>query len=88
MKHTLGMQITIGLLAAVVVAGPVFAETNPTMSESLKRRKKPASTTSQKQEQQSGTAGAAVPGPSRLNLPPIERPVPGQDIMLPSQGES
>ena len=88
MKHTLGMQITIGLLAAVVVAGPVFAETNPTMSESLKRRKKPASTTSQKQEQQSGTAGAAVPGPSRLNLPPIERPVPGQDIMLPSEGES
>ena len=88
MKHTLGMQITVGLLAAMVVAGPVFAETSPTMSESLKRRKKPASTTSQGQEQQSGTAGSVVPGTNRLNLPPIEKPVPGQEILLPSEGES
>lgn len=92
MKHAWGKQITIGLLAAMVAAGPVFAETNPTMSESLKRKKKPVSTTSQQQEpvqtQTGGTAAPASQGPSRLNLPPIEKPTPGQDIKVQNEAES
>ena len=92
MKHTLGMQVAIGLMAAMVAAGPVFAETNPTMSESLKRKKKPATATSQKQEPvqipAGGTAGSAVSGTNRLNLPPIEKPVPGQDISAQNEGAS
>ena len=92
MKHALGMRITIGLMAAMIVASPVFAETDPTMSQSLKRKKKPATTTSQKQEPvqipAGGTAGPVVSGTNRLNLPPIEKPVPGQDITAQNEGAS
>lgn len=92
MKHALGMRITIGLMAAMIVASPVFAETDPTMSESLKRKKKPASTTSQKQDPiqipAGGTIGTTVSGTNRLNLPPIEKPVPGQDITVQNEGAS
>ena len=79
-------------MVAMVAASPVFAETDPTMSESLKRKKKPATTTSQKQEPvqttAGGTAGPIVSGTNRLNLPPIEKPVPGQDITAQSEGAS
>ena len=78
MKHTLGMQITVGLLAAMVVAGPVFAETTPTMSESLKRKKKPATTSSQQQEALPSQQSMPVPesGTGRIGAP--SRPAPGQ----------
>ncbi len=82
MKHALGMRIMVSLLTAMVVAGPVFAETTPTMSEPLGRRKKSVNTTSQPTGQQSGATGSVNPGPSRLSLPPMQRPVPGQDIMI------
>lgn len=92
MKHALGMRITIGLMAAMIVASPVFAETDPTMSESLKRKKKPSATASQKQEPvqipTGGTAGPVVSGTNRLNLPPIEKPVPGQDITAQNEAVS
>lgn len=92
MKHAWGKQITIGLMVAMVAASPVFAETNPTMSESLKRKKKPTSTTSQKQEpvqtQAGGAAGSVVSGTNRLNLPPMEKPTPGQDIKVQNEAES
>ena len=92
MKYAWGKQIMMGLMVAMVAASPVFAETDPTMSESLKRKKKPATTTSQKQEPvqttAGGTAGPIVSGTNRLNLPPIEKPVPGQDITAQSEGAS
>lgn len=92
MKHAWGKQITIGLLAAMVAASPVFAETNPTMSESLKRKKKPVSTTSQQQEpvqtQTGRTSASATSGANRLNLPPMEKPTPGQDIRVQNAAES
>ncbi len=82
MKHALGMRITVSLLTAMVVAGPVFAETTPTMSEPLGRKKKSVNTTSQPTGQQSGATGSVIPGPGRLSLPPMQRSVPGQDIMI------
>lgn len=92
MKYAWGKQITIGLLAAMIAASPVFAETNPTMSESLKRKKKPVSTTSQQQEpvqtQTGRTSASATPGANRLNLPPMEKPTPGQDIRVQNAAES
>lgn len=92
MKYAWGKQITIGLMVAMVAASPVFAETNPTMSDTLKRKKKPSSTTSQKQEpvqtQAGGTAGPVVSGTNRLNLPPMEKPTPGQDIQVQNGAES
>ena len=79
-------------MAAMIVASPVFAETDPTMSESLKRKKKPSATASQKQEPvqipTGGTAGPVVSGTNRLNLPPIEKPVPGQDITAQNEAVS
>ncbi len=83
MKHALGMRITIGLLAAMAAAGPVFAETTTTVSEPLGRKRKPVSTTSQGTVPQSGIINSVNPGPSRVSLPPMQRPVPGQDIMIP-----
>ncbi|MBQ9571940.1 MAG: BamA/TamA family outer membrane protein [Acidaminococcaceae bacterium] len=62
------------------------------MSESLKRKKKPSATASQKQEPvqipTGGTAGPVVSGTNRLNLPPIEKPVPGQDITAQNEAVS
>jgi outer membrane protein insertion porin family len=80
MKHTLGMQITVGLLAAMVVAGPVFAETTPTMSESLKRKKKPTTTSSQQQEVLPPQQSMPIPesGAGRAGL--TSRPTSGQGI--------
>ena len=78
MKHTLGMQVTVGLLAAMVVAGPVFAETTPTMSESLKRKKKPATTSSQQQEALPSQQGLPVPESGAVRAGAPLRPAPGQ----------
>ena len=78
MKHTLGMQVTVGLLAAMVVAGPVFAETTPTMSESLKRKKKPATTSSQQQEGLPSQQGLPVPESGAVRAGAPLRPAPGQ----------
>ena len=91
MKHAFGKRLTVGLLATMLVAGPVFAETTPTVSDPIRLKKKP-STTSQKEDvpqtQGSGTAGSAAPRTSRLNLPPPESPVPGQDIGVQGEAES
>ena len=81
MKYALAKQVTIGLLASVIVAGPVFAETTTTVSDSISMRKKPSATS----EKKDGIPGAQVPGPvsttpNRLNLPPREAPTPGQGI--------
>ena len=89
MKHAFEKQITVGLLATMLVASPVFAETTTTMSEPIGLKKKPVSTTSKKEDvppaQGSGAAGTAA-RPNRLNLPPRESPVPGQGIGV--QGEA
>ena len=81
MKYSLAKQVTIGLLASVIVAGPVFAETTTTVSDSISMRKRPSATS----EKKDGIPGAQVPGPvsttpNRLNLPPREAPTPGQGI--------
>ena len=81
MKYALAKQVTIGLLASVIVAGPVFAETTTTVSDSISMRKRPSATS----EKKDGIPGAQVPGPvsttpNRLNLPPREAPTPGQGI--------
>ncbi len=81
MKHRLGMQIVIGLLAGMVAAGPVFAETTPTMSESIGRKKKSASNAGQQQvivpPQQSTMPGA---GSGSVRSAINARPEPGQGI--------
>ena len=81
MKYALAKQVTIGLLASVIVAGPVFAETTTTVSDSISMKKRPSATSEKKE----GIPGAQVPGPvsttpNRLNLPPREAPTPGQGI--------
>lgn len=81
MKYSLAKQVTIGLLASVIVAGPVFAETTTTVSDSISMKKRPSATS----EKKDGIPGAQVPGPvsttpNRLNLPPREAPTPGQGI--------
>ena len=68
-------------MAAIMVAGPVFAETNPTVSESIQPKKKPVATTGQTQEsEQTQKSGAAASGTNPLNLPPMQRPDAAQDI--------
>ena len=81
MKYVLAKQVTIGLLASVMVAGPVFAETTTTVSDSISMKKKP-SVTSEKKDGIPGVQdqGSASPTPNRLNLPPREAPTPGQGI--------
>lgn len=81
MKYVLAKQVTIGLLASVMVAGPVFAETTTTVSDSISMKKKP-SVTSEKKDGIPGAQdqGPASPTPNRLNLPPREAPTPGQGI--------
>ena len=81
MKYVLAKQVTIGLLASVMVAGPVFAETTTTVSDSISMKKRPSVTS----EKKDGIPGAqdqrpASPTPNRLNLPPREAPTPGQGI--------
>ena len=81
MKYALAKQVTIGLLASVIVAGPVFAETTTTVSDSISMKKRTSATS----EKKDGIPGAQVPGPvsttpNRLNLPPREAPTPGQGI--------
>ena len=39
MKYTLAKQVTIGMLASVMVAGPVFAETTTTVSDSISMKR-------------------------------------------------
>jgi len=81
MKYVLAKQVTIGLLASVMVAGPVFAETTTTVSDSISMKKRP-SVTSEKKDGIPGVQdqGSASPTPNRLNLPPREAPTPGQGI--------
>ncbi len=81
MKHTLGMRITVSLLAAMVVASPVFAETTTTVSEPLGRRRKSSSSASQQQiivPPQQSVLPATVSGPGRGGL--NARPAPGQGV--------
>ena len=83
MKYALEKQLTIGLLATLLVASPVFAETTTTVSDSIRLKKKPVATTGEQntaQTQGSGTAGPAAVRTNPLNLPPANSPVPGQDI--------
>ena len=90
MKHAFGKQIAIGLMASMIAAGPVFAETTPTVSESISRKKKPAATTQTQepvQTQNTGAAGPAVSGMNRLNLPPMQRPAPAQDLNAQEEGQ-
>ena len=91
MKHAFEKQITVGLLATMLVASPVFAETTTTVSEPIGLKKRPVSTTSKKEDvppaQGSGAAGTAA-RPNRLNLPPRESPVPGQGIGVRGEAES
>ena len=90
MKHAFEKQITVGLLATMLVASPVFAETTTTVSEPIGLKKRPVSTTSKKEDvppaQGSGAAGTAA-RPNRLNLPPRESPVPGQGIGVRGEAE-
>ena len=83
MKYALEKQLTVGLLATLLVASPVFAETTTTVSDSIRLKKKPVATTGEQntaQTQGSGTAGPAAVRTNPLNLPPANSPVPGQDI--------
>ena len=83
MKHALEKQLTVGLMATMLIASPVFAETTTTVSDSIRLKKKPAATTSEQSTAPtpgSGTAGPAAVRTNPLNLPPMSRPVPGQGI--------
>ena len=83
MKHALEKQLTVGLLATLLVASPVFAETTTSVSDSIRLKKKPAATTGEEntaQTQGSRTANPAAVRTNPLNLPPVTSPVPGQDI--------
>ena len=78
-------------MTSMIVAGPVFAETTPTVSDSISRRKKPVAATQTQdpvQTQQSGAAAPAVSGMNRLNLPPMQRPAPAQDLNAKEEGEA
>ena len=83
MKHALEKQLTVGLLATLLVASPVFAETTTSVSDSIRLKKKPAATTGEEntaQTQGNRTANPAAVRTNPLNLPPVTSPVPGQDI--------
>ena len=82
MKHALAKQITMGLMAAMVAAGPVFAETTPTMSRQVSPKRKTVSAAEEQNPvQEQGNAGTAA-RPNRLNLPPREAPAPAQDLRV------
>ena len=83
MKHALEKQLTVGLMATLLVASPVFAETTTTVSDSIGLKKKPAATTGEQKTAPAPGSGTARPAAVRtnpLNLPPAGRPVPGQNI--------
>ncbi len=83
MKHALEKQLTVGLMATLLVASPVFAETTTSVSDSIRLKKKPVATTEEQKNAQtpgSGTAGTAAVRTNPLNLPPVSSPVPGQGI--------
>ena len=61
MERALGKRITIGVLAAMMVAGPVFAETNPTVSESISRKKKPVAAGQTQEPVQTQNSGMPLP---------------------------
>ena len=91
MKHALGKQLTVSLMATLLVAGPVFAETTTTVSDSIGLKKKPVATTGEDMAAQTsggGTAGPAAVRTNPLNLPPASRPVPGQNIGVQEEAES
>ena len=91
MKHALGKQLTVSLMATLLVAGPVFAETTTTVSDSIGLKKKPVATTGEDKAAQTrggGTAGSAAVRTNPLNLPPASRPVPGQNIGVQEEAES
>ena len=92
MKYAFGKRITVGLLATMLVSAPVFAETTTTVSDPIRLKKKPVSTTSKNkdvpQTPGNGTVGQAAPGANRLNLPPTESPVPGQGIGVQGEAEN
>ena len=67
MKYVLAKQVTIGLLASVMVAGPVFAETTTTVSDSISMKKKPSVTS----EKKDGIPGVQDQG-GKLRLPDRE----------------
>lgn len=83
MKYTLIRQITMGLMTAMVAVSPVFAETTPTMSQQVGMKRKTAGTETTKQPAAQGSENKGQASvPNRLNLPPREAPVPGQDLRV------
>lgn len=47
MKHALSKRVTLGLMTAMIVASPVFAETTPSMSQPVDTKGRPQSTQNQ-----------------------------------------
>lgn len=58
MKHALAKQITLGLMTAMIAVSPVFAETNPSMSQPVDTKGKPV-----KSQNQQGN-DVVLPGPA------------------------
>ena len=88
MKHALEKQLAVGLVAALLVASPVFAETTTSVSDSIGLKKKSGVMTggqNSSQTQSGGVAGQAAVRMNPLNLPPVNSPVPGQDIGVRSE---
>ena len=81
MKHALTKQIVMGIMTAVVAVSPVFAETNPTVSQQVSMKRKTVGTTAQDPVQARENAGQQA-RPNRLNLPPREAPEPAQDLRV------
>ena len=87
MKYAFGKRITVGLLATMLVSAPVFAETTTTVSDPIRLKKKPVSTTSKNkdvpQTPGNGTVGQAAPGNKTLTKISVtgNEVVPSEDIL-------
>ena len=73
MKHALSKRVAMGLMTAMIVASPVFAETTPSMSQPVDTKGRPQSTQSQDKDikvPQDATAAEAPHSQPNLLAPP------------------
>ena len=87
MKYALSKRVALGLMTAMIVASPVFAETTPSMSRPVDTKGRPQSTQSQAKDikvPQDATAAEALHSQPNLLAPPSS----GEETMENKAGET
>ena len=87
MKYALSKRVVLGLMTAMIVASPVFAETTPSMSRPVDTKGRPQSTQSQAKDIKAPQDATAAEAPySQPNL--LAPPSSGEEAMENTAGET